>query len=192
MMSERDPAFSRSFRAVPLNPSSETCRKRSRRTPSPVVRLGMVSDTLLNERMREHDRNYALEEDEVNLAAVIKESHKEAARKRAREHRDRFTRYRSGKQARDVSWTWKRFEEQMEQYISPDNSSPDACSSFDDACDISDLDAVYAAEELLALAATQPCDIQGDPQAIDISTVLDGIDLDPLEAAELLDSQHSE
>ncbi len=80
----------------------------------------------------------------------------------------------------------------MEQYISPDNSSPDACSSFDDACDISDLDAVYAAEELLALAATQPCDIQGDPQAIDISTVLDGIDLDPLEAAELLDSQHSE
>ena len=192
MMGKGDPTFSRSFSAVPLNPSSATCGKRSRRTPSPVIRLGMVSDTLLNERMREHDGTYAREQDEANLAAVLMESRKVAARERAREHRDRFSRYRRGKQAADVSWTWKRFEERMEQVISPDNSSPDSCSSFGDPCDISDRDAVSAAEELLAFAATQPCDNQSDPQDIDVSTVLDSIDLDSLDLDKLLDSQHSE
>ena len=192
MMGRGDPTFSRTFSAVPLNPSSATCGKRSGRTPSPVVRLGMVSDTLLNERMREHDGRYAREEDEANLAAVLMETRKEAARNRAREHRARFTQYWRGKQAADVSWTWKRFEERMEQVISTDNISPDACSFFGDPCDISDRDAVNAAEELLAFAATQPCDNQSDPQDIDVFTVLNSIDLDPLEAAVLLDSQHSE
>ena len=192
MMGKGDPTFSRSFSAIPLNPSSATCGKRSRRTPSPVIRLGMVSDTVLNERMREHDRKYGLEEDEENLTAVLMETRKEAARERARQHRARFTQYRRGKQLADVSWTWKRFEERMEQVISPENSSPDACSSFGDPCDISDRDAVNAAEELLAFAATQPCDNQSDPQNIDVSTVLDSIDLDSLDLDKLLDPQRSE
>ena len=80
----------------------------------------------------------------------------------------------------------------MEQYISPDNSSPDACSSFGDPCDISDRDAVDAANELLAIATTQSCVNQSDPQDIDVLTVLEAIDFDPLEATTLLDSQHSE